>query len=192
MKLLPETIKAFLFRKQVQFILFIIIIEFVVLVVLSLLFPWLDIPLEFIVELSGVGIGIFLGFEFNRLWVSIRLARARKKTFYLFIDELEENKKGMVGLYVSRTADYTAYMLKTTVWEIYKEKLGDASIENVSKLTDIYHNIMLINDNIKHIARPGEHPMAERIRQIISDTSKDIDEWIKIIKDFYEKDNIEK
>ena len=67
MKLLPETIKAFLFRKQVQFILFIIIIEFVVLVVLSLLFPWLDIPLEFIVELSGVGIGIFLGFEFNRL-----------------------------------------------------------------------------------------------------------------------------
>ena len=98
----------------------------------------------------------------------------------------------MVGLYVSRTADYTAYMLKTTVWEIYKEKLGDASIENVSKLTDIYHNIMLINDNIKHIARPGEHPMAERIRQIISDTSKDIDEWIKIIKDFYEKDNIEK
>ena len=163
------------------------IISFTILVVVDLYIDFLNNSLSFIVEIIAVFIGLYLGFDFTRYMDNRRFNRETRKIFILFIDELEENKKNMTSLYSSGGTDYMPNLLKHTVWDIYHTKLGDVDPSNIDDLTDIYHNIKLINENIKHRPEPQHHKRANHVRLNITETSKVIDEWILKIKDFYEK-----
>jgi len=187
MRLIGDTLTHFIRSKRIQKAIFIISFTFLVLVVLDFYIPFLSVSLSFVVEIFAVFIGIYLGFDFNRYMENRRLARETRKILFLFIDELEENRKNMDTLYSSATMHYTAFMLKSSIWDVYKEKLGDAGTKNVDTLADFYYNINLINDNIKYVALPSAHPQRTHIRKIIIKTNKKIGEWIKTTTEYYEK-----
>jgi hypothetical protein len=189
MRLIGDTIKGFIQRSRTKKVIIGVIISFVILITIDLYIDFLNFSLSFIVEIIAVFTGLYLGFDFTRYMDNRKFNRESRKIYILFIDELEDNKRNMVSLYKSGGVDYMPYLLKHTVWDIYHIKLGDFSPPNIDDLTDIYHNIKLINDNIKHRPEPQHHKRANQVRYKITETNLAIDEWIKKIRNFYDKIN---
>ncbi len=187
MRIIGDALWGFIKKSNVKKVISGIVISFVLLVAVDYYIDFLNNSLSFIVEIIAVFMGLYLGFDFTRYMDNRRFNRETRKIFRLFIDELKENKRNMISLYHAGGTDYAAYMLKTTVWDVYKIKLGDADPKNVDELTDIYFKIILINDNIKYRPKPSDHPKSSQVRLHVVETSKNIDKWILKIEEFYKK-----
>jgi hypothetical protein len=140
---LLKNILKFLNQRLISIILTIIFFEAIILLLLSFYEPRLDTFLQFIAEISGVVFALIIGFEFERFYSDIRFQKEIKKIFLLIKEELTGNRARLMKILEDGFTGALPWLLQTTTWDIYEERLGEAATINVEDLTKIYHKLNL-------------------------------------------------
>lgn len=144
-----------------------------------------------IAELSSVFIGIVLGFYYQEADKGKTRNIERLEIYRSIKEELEYNKNILADMFTN--IDYgVPLLLKTTSWEIYKEKIGEFKNEpNSNLLTNIYYNIMILNEMTKmEPIQPFDYNK-ETINSIKIKLSEDYYSWKKDLTEKYKKWNID-
>lgn len=146
-------------------------------------YPGYSLLFGFWVEIIAVFCALIFGFYWERAHESIERESRLDKILELFTVELRENIPNLERVFKQGRGDYVAYSPKTTVWEVYKESLGEAEIETVDVLTEIYYNLNLLNTGILKYA--GDPSMAgstlDMFKKIRYNTVEQISAWLKIL-----------
>jgi len=173
-----------------------IIIFLTILIYLTLLYAsikYVDYK-EFIfsiAELISVFVGITLGFYWNNSAETRANRIEYKRAFSQLVEELKENKSRLDLLYTPRYNNNILLLLKTTNWEICKDRFRNIVIDDqykdIFKVRDIYHILYTINKHIEMYPFYEKVPVQDRnnILGLIDSVKGDIDNWITTISDFY-------
>lgn len=113
------------------------------------------------------------------------ISQAEKRTsisklLLLLASELENNKSKLLKLYSSGGISYLAHTLQTGVWDLYKDRLGEISYAGIETLTQIYHNIRILNQSIIPLMSMVDRsaPPFPELRKLRDKTSENIDTWM--------------
>lgn len=143
--------------------------------------PEYTILLRFIADIFGIMAAIVLGFYWNRAYDSKIITEENPIIINHFISELKDNQNRLIDLYASGGKIYLPNILKTTVYEIYQERLGKFEHPRVIDLNDIYHNLYVLNENIRKYPMTNDFKPweLERLVALRNQTKEKIDDWIK-------------
>ena len=190
-----RTLTRWLRYEIVRLCWMLVLIVAIVVIPISMITNVLNTAIGFLVELGAVFFAMIFSFYYNDAHVKIRIREENKSIFFAIIDELNENLVKLENLYVGGGHSYLYSLMKTTVWDIYKEKLGQFSDENVNKLSDIYYKLYTLNENIKKYPLTSDYDLElssyRKVKKMKIDAMFDIKEWIPIIQEFYENNPIE-
>ena len=187
-KFIGDTLRSFFKMKIVRVNLIVLGILSILILIFSKGNTDLDVYLSFIGEVTAVFLGLFLGFYYNMVYEQNKLLQELKKIYFTIIEELEYNLPLLNEIHKGKEGyEYGSYILKTTVWEIYKEQLGKTTMPNIEDLSNIYHKILIINENIK--LETTRTYMSNTIIKTLHDysgvTIKEINEWVDLIRVWY-------
>jgi len=123
---------------------------------------------------------------FNDLIKNAEKHTSINKILLNVIEELKLNKNKLMSLYTSGQTTYITHLLQTEMWDAYKQKIGEVSYTNVEALSKIYHKLRMLNQSITNLITVVNYsrPPFPRLREICSETTQEIDKWIKDIQSY--------
>jgi len=146
-----------------------------------------SIFLGFIGELGAVFIGLIFGFYWD--WAhKKRLSDEGLERIYIeLLKELDVNKNYLLE-FSKRLPGYNGdLLLKITSWDIYNETIGKHTGPPIDFLTEIYHPIISINENIKSTPDSRKIPNLAlfNLKKMAETSIKKIEDWETKMKDWY-------
>jgi len=161
----------------------------IVIVALGPIYPEYNVIFAYIAEITGIFVGIVLGFYWDRAYEAKILMEENPKIINYFIEELEYNKNKITNLYklvALRGVSAVPHKLKTEIYDIYKTRLSKFAHPLAIKLNDIYHDINILNLVIEKYPT-HELAITYGIHFYIkgdfgTKIESEIDEWVKSAK----------
>jgi len=178
-------IRKLLNRKIIFWCIVLIILELVILIPLSKYLTEYFLLFEAIISLSTGIYGILIGFDLNRIHERSQFDLKMKKIFESFISEIAFNLDPLKKYFSHDREAYQSYEYKITVWEIYKEQIGEAAVDNVRALTDIYYETIYFKE-LKDV----DHIYFQYLKEAALGLTSKMEEWVGIILSFYKKEGI--
>ena len=183
MSFLGKTFDKWIRYRIIQIGLALVFAFSIVFFIIPIRNPEYELFFGFWVEMVAVFCALIFGFYWERAHESIKQENRIDQILALFMVELRENVQRMWNVFFQGRGDYIAYSTKTTVWEVYKESLGDAEIETVDELTEIYYSLNLLNTGILRYAGDSSisDTVLERFSKIRDETIKKVNAWLTMM-----------
>ena len=171
-------------RKIIFWCMVAIILELSLLIPLSEHYVQYSLLFNAIVSLTTGIFGILIGFDLNRMHERSQFDLKMKKIFESFISEIAFNIEPIKNNFTQDKNSYHPFEYKTTVWDVYREQLGEAAVDNVIDLTYIYYAINYFKSQPVDV----KSDQFVYLKEVALGETNRMGEWINKILNFYKKE----